>query len=168
MAHKYTLIECIRRMRKANFALLLVTAAMFSFSLTSCYVDSGWSPEPPGGWNDTFYDRDLNGCWELVQINSHNVSGYDVNYLWFGGNGRGRYYYYVNGQRYWEQTAYWCQYSNSGSSDYQINLQYENGGAPTTMNYWFTNGRNTLWMQWRNSYGLQTYVYDYIGDVSPW
>lgn len=116
---------------------------------------------PPSGWTNTFFDRDLNGFWRLVQINSQYVDDYDTNYLYFNGDGRGRYYYYRKGRLFWETTAYWCQASVNGASYYQINLQYESSGSPTTMNYWFTNGGDTLWMQWRNSYGVQTYVYDY-------
>ena len=35
------------------------------------------------------------------------------------------------------------------------------------MNYWFSDG-DTLWMQWRNSGGVQTYVYKYYGRTAPW
>lgn len=121
----------------------------------------------PYGWDDTFYDSRLNGYWALDQINSSYVDGTEVNYLYFGGNGRGRYYYYDRGQRYWENTAYWCQNSVSGTSNYQINLQYETVGSPTTMNYWFTDSGRTLWMQWSNSGGVQTYVYRYYPS-EPW
>jgi hypothetical protein len=66
-----------------------------------------------------------------------------------------------------ENTAYWCQRSSGGNSYYQVNIQYETSGSPTTMNYWFTDNGDTLWMQWRNSYGLQTYIY-YYQDYLPW
>lgn len=138
-----------------------------AIGLSGCYYDSGWSPAPPSGWDDTFYDSRLNGYWQLVQINGGAVGPYDTNYLFFGGAGRGRYYYFDRGVKYWEETAYWCQYSNTGQTDYQINLQYENTWQPTTMNYWFTDRGYTLWMQWRNSMGLQTYVYRAI-DYAPW
>ena len=148
----------------------LLTAALMllmGISLTSCYVDDGWSPVPPYGWDNTFYDTRLNGYWQLVQINSDPVGGYETNYLFFNGGGRGRYYYYDRGARYWENMAYWCQGSVSGTSDYQINIQYETAGNPTTMNYWFSHGGNTLWMQWRTGSRVQTYVYDAIGSA-PW
>lgn len=150
--------------RSIVLAVSLLTGATL---LTGCAVDFGWDPTPPYGWNNTFYDNALNGCWRLTTINSQYVSGYAVNYLYFGGNGRGEYLYYDNGRRYVENTAYWCQATNMGNSGYQINLQYENDYAPTTMNYWFTDGGNTLWMQWRNSYGLQTYTYTYEPRM-PW
>lgn len=141
--------------------------AVGSLALTSCYVDVGWDPVPPNNWNSTFFDNRLNGYWRLSQINSQYVNGYAVNYLYFNGNGRGRYYYYDNGGRFWENTAYWCQNASYGTTNYQINLQYETSGSPTTMNYWFTDNGDTLWMQWRNSYGLQTYIYTYYG-YAPW
>lgn len=153
--------------RVSQWILMTVMAIISIAGLTSCYVDDGWEPAPPYGWNDTFYDSRLTGYWKLEQINSQLIDGYEVNFLYFNGNGRGRYYYYDNGQRYWENTAYWCQNSVSGTSNYQINLQYETVGSPTTMNYWFTDNNRNLWMQWRNSGGVQTYVYTYYPG-QPW
>ncbi|MEZ3518407.1 MAG: hypothetical protein K1V75_00495 [Muribaculaceae bacterium] len=141
--------------------------AAASVTLTGCAVDVGWDPTPPYGWDDTFYDPSLEGCWRLHSINSRYVSGYSVNYLYFNGRGRGEYLYYTDGRPCTENTAYWCQHSTSGNSYYQINIQYESSYSPTTMNYWFTDGGDTLWMQWRNSYGLQTYVYVYDPRM-PW
>lgn len=155
------------RSRTGGWIMAACLAIMLAVGMSSCYVDDGWYPSPPNGWNDTFYDSRLNGFWQLRQINSQNVVGYSVNYLYFAGNGRGRYYYYENGLRHWEETAYWCQSSVSGTSNYQINLQYEYSGQPSTMNYWFTNGGRSLWMQWSNSGGVQTYVYDYYPNA-PW
>ncbi|MDE5843097.1 MAG: hypothetical protein K2H35_05110 [Muribaculaceae bacterium] len=148
--------------------LLAAVMILSGVGLTGCYVDGDiWNPAPPMGWNDTFYDSNLNGYWQLVEINNMRVTGYDVNYLFFNGYGRGRYYYFYRGARYWENTAYWCQYAVSGQSNYQINLQYESSGSPTTMNYWFEDRGRTLIMQWRNYDGWQTYVYvAYPG--APW
>lgn len=145
--------------------VLLVVAVGLSASLTSCDTDDYWYDGP--GWNDgTFNDPDLGGYWALVQINSENVSGYDMNYLYFNGRGRGEYYYWDNGRRYVMPTYYNSQYSGYGGDTYQINLQYGND-RPTTMNYWFTHGGNTLWFQW-NEYGrTTTYVYDRINSA-PW
>ena len=140
--------ERLRRQASRIFMMLLL--AVGSATLTGCSVDVGWDPDPPYGWNNTFYDSALDGCWRLTTINSQYVSGYAVNYLYFGGNGRGEYLYYDNGRRYVENTAYWCQRNNSASG-YQINLQYETAYSPTTMNYWFTDGGDTLWMQWIDS-----------------
>lgn len=133
--------------------------------LPSCGDFNSWDPEPPGGWNDTFYDQDLTGCWQLYQVNSNYVRGDEVNYMYFNGDGRGTYFYYDRGYQETERLAYWCQRSVSGTSSLQINIQYEYG-SPSTMNYWFSDN-DTLWMQWRNSAGVQTYVYKYINRV-PW
>lgn len=139
--------------------------ALFLLMLPSCGDISYWEPEPPYGWDDTFYDQNLNGCWQLYQVNSQYVRGDEVNYMEFYGDGRGRYYYYDRGYMEDEKLAYWCQRSVSGTSSLQINIQYEYD-SPSTMNYWFTDA-DTLWMQWRNSYGVQTYVYKYINRI-PW
>ena len=138
-----------------------------SLWLTSCTVGVGWDPTPPYGWDNTFYDSNLTGCWRLTTVNSSYVSGYSVNYLYFNGDGRGEYFYYDDTRPYTENIAYWCQHAVSGSSNYQINVQYESSYSPTTMNYWFSDGGHTLWMQWRNSYGIQTYTYTYEPRI-PW
>lgn len=145
----------------------LMATMMMLPMLSGCgYVDyDGWNPEPPYGWDNTFCDQDLTGCWQLYQINSEYVSGDAVNFMQFNGDGRGYYYYYDRGYREEERIAYWCQHSVSGSSALQVNIQYEYG-RPSTMNYWFTD-RYTLWMQWRNSYGVQTYVYKEV-PRAPW
>lgn len=145
-----------RLLRNILPALML---SIIGIAVTGCgYVDP-WDPAPPYGWNDTFYDRDLtgDGCWELWQINGKQIYRDETNYLQFYGNGRGRYFYYDRGYLESERIAYWCQRSVSGTSALQINIQYEYD-SPVTMNYWFTD-QDTLWMQWRNSYGVQTYVY---------
>lgn len=155
-------------LRRAVAKLVMAVALVGACGVfTSCSVDVGWDPVPPNGWNNTFYDSALDGCWRLTTINSQYVSGYAVNYLYFNGDGRGEYLYYDGGRRYVENTAYWCQYANGGSSNYQINLQYESDYSPSTMNYWFTDHGDTLWMQWRNSAGLQTYTYTYEPRM-PW
>ena len=158
-------LHTLRRHTAAT--LLALTGLAAATGLTGCGVDYSWNPTPPPGWSSTFYDSDLNGYWRLVEVNSQYVSSYDTNFLYFNGDGRGVYYYYSNGRRYWENTAYWCQRAYGGTSSYQINIQYESSGAPTTMNYWFTDRGDILWMQWRNEYGLQTYVYSYQ-PYAPW
>lgn len=148
---------------KKNLIYFAISAIAL-LTLPSCgYMDT-WDPEPPYGW-DSYSDPDLTGTWELYQVNSQYVRGDEVNYMQFNGNGRGYYYYYDRGYRETEKLAYWCQRSVSGTSTMQINIQYEYGN-PSTMNYWFTD-RNTLWMQWRNSNGVQTYVYKYYSGL-PW
>ena len=143
--------------------LLLPVLAVFLLALPSCGDINYWNPEPPGG--DTFYDQNLTGCWQLYQVNSNYVRGDEVNYMYFNGDGRGTYFYYDHGYQETERLAYWCQRAVDGASSLQINIQYEYG-SPSTMNYWFSD-RETLWMQWRNNYGLQTYVYKYYGRI-PW
>lgn len=156
----------VASVKSAKLVLAMVCVAC-ALLLSGCYVDSGWSPSPPYGWNNTFYDQSLNGYWQLVQINGATVTGYDVNFLYFNGGGRGKYYYYSDGRRMWENTAYWCQEAVSGNSYYQINLQYETSGSPTTMNYWFAGGGNTLYLQWKSYNGVQTYVYSAVRGA-PW
>ena len=154
-------------LRKRNALLIAAAMALAGLSLQSCY-DDGWYPKPPYGWYDTFYDGRLTGYWQLDEVNSQPVGPANVDYLYFNGDGRGIYYYWDRGVKYWENTAYWCQQSNgAGASAYQINLQYQTSGSPTTMNYWFTNGNRELWMQWRNAYGVQTYIYRPIPGP-PW
>lgn len=146
---------------------LLVLA---SVGLSGCYIDGGvWSPAPPYGWNNTFYDQNLNGYWQLEMINGSYVYGDNVNYMYFGGNGRGRYYYYNYGSRYWENTAYWCQDAVSGYSNYQINIQYETSGSPSTMNYYLADRGRTLVFQWFDQYSGRSveYVYTRI-SYQPW
>lgn len=144
--------------------LCLPLLAMLLLLLPSCGDINYWDPEPPYGWN-TFYDQNLTGCWQLYQVNSNYVRGEEVNYMYFNGDGRGTYFYYDRGYQRTENLAYWCQRAVDGASSLQINIQYEYG-SPSTMNYWFSD-RETLWMQWRNNYGLQTYVYKYYGRI-PW
>lgn len=152
---------------KKSSLLLAFVAVLASTGLTSCYVGADWYPEPPMDWNNTFYDSRLNGYWQLIQINGYNINPGEVNYLYFGGQGRGRYYYLDRGGRYWENTAYWCQNSAGGAGNYQINLQYQSSGSLSTMNYWFSDGNRDLWMQWTNNQGTQTYLYTYYGGA-PW
>lgn len=155
---KHTLIKKV-------FGLMMLSILLCA-GMTSCDSDDDWWGNPPAGWN-SFSDSRLDGYWGLVQYNSETVTSADANYLYFNGNGRGYYYYLSNGQKYVENMAYYCQNSNTGTSDYQINIRYEYSN-PSTMNYWFTNSGNTLWMQWRTGNGaVQTYVYNRMSSA-PW
>lgn len=139
----------------------LLAALLATLALTGC---NDWEPGPPP-YNNNFYDRALNGAWELVQINSTPVNPGEANFLDFYGNGRGSYYYYRNGALYRERMSYWCQYSyGSGASDYLINIAY-GPDAPTTMSYWWTDGGNRLWMQWMADRGPVTYIYAPVRSV---
>lgn len=155
-------------MKKSTLLKLSVAIGLIALCapvLTSCDTDDGWYPYPPNGWNNDFYDSRLDGYWQLVRVNSMPITGRDTNWLFFNGSGRGVYYYYLNGRPYSELTAYWCQRSG-GVSRYQINLQYEGSGQSATMSYWFEDN-DTLWMQWANQSGVQTYIYSYVGRA-PW
>lgn len=129
----------------------------------SCETD-GWEPMPP---QVNSWDARLTGYWELVQINGSQISGEDVNFMFFNGTGRGVYYYYLNGDHYSETLSYQCQNAVGGSSRTQVNIQYENAVSPTTMNYWFGNSGSTLYLQWTNQTGLQTYTYTKYPSA-PW
>ena len=170
MTHYISQTITVMHMKKIYgkiFGLLAVLAA--SFGMTSCDDGGPWYDgyRPPTGWNNTFYDSRLNGYWELVQYNSYPVSAGEANYMYFNGDGRGEYYYMQNGYRYVEGMVYWCQQSVTGTSRYQVNIQYEGGGSETT-NYWFNDNPNTLTMQWMTNSGrTETYVYDRIYRA-PW
>lgn len=139
--------------------MAMVTVCCMGF-LSSCDDDDDWYGP------SRFYDNRLNGYWELVEYNDQPVYADDVNYMYFGGNGYGYYYYWENGRRYLEDLYYESQEAVNGYSDYQLNLQYGNS-RPTTVNYWFEN-RNVLCMQWMSGYNrLETYVYERVYGA-PW
>lgn len=148
---------------------IVAVVSISVMGLTSCVEtdsDADWWGGPPSGW-ETFNDPRLGGCWILVQYNSDPVDQYVTDYMYFDGNGYGYYYYYDSGYMERERLRYWSQESYTGTSSYQINIQYEYS-SPMTCNYWFTHGDNTLWMQMRTGGGrVQTYVYDRI-DYIPW
>ncbi|MDE5996672.1 MAG: hypothetical protein K2G77_00505, partial [Muribaculaceae bacterium] len=58
--------------------LLLPLFAVLMLFFPSCGDINYWNPEPPGSWNDTFYDQNLTGCWQLYQVNSDYVRGDEV------------------------------------------------------------------------------------------
>lgn len=140
---------------------IVATAITLALSFTACDDYDDWGPYPPGGWNNVYYDSRLSGYWQLVEANSRPVYGEDSNWLYFNGGGRGVYYYYLNGRPFRETLAYFCQDTYGGPTNYQINVQYQNGES-STMYYWF-EGRNTVVMQWRNNAGMQSYVYRRTG-----
>ena len=145
------------------YSLLLALAAVTL--LSGCTEDDDyWPYSPPPGWGNYFYDDDLYGTWELFQVNSQSVSEYETNYMEFYGGGRGRYYYYDYGRLYGERMAYFCQMSGNTTTSYQINVQYENG-EQSTMAYWFTDGYNTLWLQWQVGGRTQTYMYQRVNGI---
>lgn len=149
-----------------RFSLVALFSIMLAVSFTSCDDDYYWDPAPPVGYGD-FWDSRLTGYWQLVGINGYTVSGTDTNYMFFNGSGRGVYYYYLNGGRYTELTAYWCQRAVVGATRFQMNLLYSGNSSATTVNYWFADGGRQLYMQWRDQSGVETYLYNmYPG--APW
>ena len=131
-------------MKFRSFLFPLISALMAggsSIVLTGCVDDDYWPYSP--------------------------VGPYDTNYMDFYGDGHGRYYYYRNSHPYSEEMAYFCQRSGSTTTNYQINIQYEDGTG-STMAYWFTDGGNTLWLQWQTGNGrVMTYLYDRVSYI-PW
>lgn len=151
--------------KKLRILWQLIPAALLLLGVTSSCGSVWWEPDPPPGWNNTFYDRYLTGTWRLVQANSTLVSASSANYLQFAGNGRGYYYYYSNGRPCTERISYWCEYIG-GSTASRIYIQYQNSPS-ATMNYWFTDG-NVLWMQWTDANGgIMTYQYRAVSGA-PW
>lgn len=157
----------MKRSSLVTFIASLLLAGGSSVLLTGCVDDDYWPYSPPTGWGSNyFYDNRLNGEWELTQANSQPVGRYDTNYMDFFGNGRGRYYYYSNTRPYSEEMAYFCQRSGSATTNYQINVQYEDGSA-STMAYWFTDSGNSLWLQWMAGGQTITYLYRRVTSI-PW
>ena len=145
---------------------LAMVAIIASTAFTSCDDDPWDDGYPPYGW-DTFNDYRLNGYWELVQYNSYNVEPGARNWLYFNGGSRGYYFYFDNGRRCTERLNYWSQESISMVSSCQINIEYEYS-SPLTCNYWFKDGNNTLFLQWRTGNGsVEQYVYDRVNSA-PW
>lgn len=131
-------------------------------TLVSCGNDPWGPPEPVN-----FTDSRLTGYWQLVQVNGMAVTGTEVNFLYFSGNGNGLYYYFQNGRRYYERLQYWCQNSINSMTQYQVNILYESSYNPTTMNYRFYNGNNSLYLTWADRNGLTTYLYTRYPSA-PW
>ncbi len=154
----------MKKIRK--LMLFAIVAAGISAGFTGCTDDDDWVPVPPYSWQNAFHDQNLNGFWQLTQINGQPAGEDQANYLYFEGNGHGEYYYYFNGEQKEEETLYWCRQVN-GVTRYQINLQYESNTQPVTMNYWFTDNGQNLWMQWRANMATETYVYTRINNA-PW
>lgn len=155
---RYTLMICY------VIALLAVGSAAM---LTGCDDESDWPYSPPPGWGaNYFYDSRLNGVWELTMADANPVTRFDTNYLDFYGQGHGRYYYYSNTRPLSEEIAYFCQKSDSNTTNYQINIQYASGTA-STMAYWFSDNNSSLWMQWKVGNRIVTYLYSRTG-ATPW
>ncbi|MBD5227431.1 MAG: hypothetical protein HDR95_07925 [Bacteroides sp.] len=145
-----------------NRLVLILATFLAITAFTACDDDDIWAPLGPSGWN--YQDSRLTGYWQLINVNGSAVGGYESNFLEFFGNGDGEYYYYRNSRPRSERIAYWCQQSNTGYSNYQINIQYESGQA-STMNYWFSDSGRTLYMRWNSTNGVMTYAYARVNGV---
>ena len=94
-----------------------------------------------------------------------NNQYYDSNLLEFLTGGRGYYFYYTGGIQATQRTLWVC---NAGYYRDSVTIRYQDG-RQSTMNYWFTEGANYLYLQWRTANGNQyTYVYRYLGNQVPW
>lgn len=139
-------------MKKTLLTITMTLVALLgAIGLSGCGDDDGT-------WGDNiYYDPALRGSWQLVQVNGQNVGGYDTNYLTFYGRGSGLYYFFSNGYLVREQTSYWCA---EGYTRDTITINYADGQT-STMNYWFSAGGSSLWMQWQTLSG-QTVLYRYV------
>ncbi len=138
-----------------------MTLVLFVMTLLSSCDDADVYYPGVGG---DYIDPRLDGYWQLVNVNGSAVGGYESNFLEFYGDGYGRYYYYRNGTPRSQKIAYWCQQSNYGYSDYQVNIRYQDGQA-STMNYWFSDGGRTMYMRWNSAGGVYTYAYARVSGV---
>ena len=140
-------------------AVLLVTAG-----LSSCDDgDNGYWSGP--GTGNSYYDSNLNGTWQLIQINEQNVSPSATNYLQFNSTGSGYYYYYSGGLRETQQIRWVC---NAGYNRDTLTIRYSDG-RQSTMNYYFGAGADYLYLNWTTYTGASmTYCYRYLGNVIPW
>lgn len=134
--------------------------AMICAVFTSCDDDDGYWGDYPGYG---YYDHYLTGTWQLVQINGSPIGPAEANYFSFYGNGNGMYYYHRGMRDFEEPINYWC---NDTYADSYITIDYS-GGRESQMQYWFSNGYTSLWMQWMTGSGLTTYRYALISEA-PW
>lgn len=145
--------------------LTLAGAALLALaSLSSC--DSG---NDDYWWGDdgsnAYYDSNLLGTWQLIQINGQAVSPLQTNYMEFQSGGRGYYFYYSAGLQATQRLIWVCQ---AGYYRDTITVRYQDG-SQSSMNYYFTEGRNYLYLNWTTYNGAQyTYCYRYMGGYLPW
>lgn len=135
-----------------NRICCLVAAIVGLTALSSCEIYSSY---PPPGHNDTGYDRNLTGSWELAYVNGHGVYGYETNWLDFYGDGYGVYYYNDGPYTYELPFDYYCQYDY----DNWLCIHYADG-TYAEMVYWFNHDFTTLYLEWY-SHG-QRVVYTYF------
>ena len=135
--------------------LQILTVAIISMlSLSSCIIVSD---EP--NYPDTGYDRDLTGMWELSHINGYRVSGYEVNWLDFYGDGWGMYYYKSGHSTYELPFEYYCEYD----FDNWLYINYSDG-TYAEMEYWFNHNYTQLYLEWYDRGERVTDTYQYCTD----
>ncbi len=147
--------------------LLASLAAVLVITLSSCIIepDEWWSGPPQAGTRSTTHVSHRTLATRAVQFGTGLYKRCQLP-LFQRKRSRPLLLSDQAGTVRVESIRYWSQNSNSGTSYYQINIQYEYD-SPVTENYWFTHGGNTLWFQWRTSQGVQTSVYDRI-PRAPW
>lgn len=138
-------------------------AILAAISFTAC--DDGDDDYWWGTGTNTYYDTNLYGTWELIQINERAVTGEQTNYLEFTGQGMGYYFYYSGGLQNTQRINWIC---NAGYNRDTISIRYQDGST-STMNYYFGSGADYLYLQWNTAQGnVMTYCYRYIGNRTPW
>lgn len=160
LAVVYLIKHLKKQMRMKKKLLLPLLSVIFcAVAFTSCDDDDYY-------YDDTYLDRDLVGQWDLIFINGNPVSGFKQNFFDFYSDGSGKYYYYENGQQYWEWIDWWC-YDGYYSPVLHINYS---SGAPLNCSYSFNSDASRLYLSWTDSGGYRMeYVYAYTGSaqVSP-
>ncbi|MBR5788118.1 MAG: hypothetical protein IKY35_05470 [Muribaculaceae bacterium] len=132
---------------------ILAIAIISMLSLSSCIIVD--DPDYPS----TGYDRDLTGMWELSHINGYRVSGYEVNWLDFYGDGWGKYYYYSGHSTYELPYEYYCEYD----FDNWLYIHYADGTYAEMM-YWFNHNYTQLYLEWYDRGERITYTYQYCNN----
>lgn len=147
--------------RTISMAAIAIVAALSIASCSDGDDDYWWGPDN----SNNYYDSNLMGTWQLIQINGNNVTAGQTNYLRFTGKGSGYYYYYSGGLRSTQRIAWVC---TAGFNRDTITIHYQDG-TTSTMNYYFTAGADYLYLNWTTYTGQQmSYCYRYMNNSIPW
>lgn len=137
--------------------LMAMVAIVVMLTFNSCEIYQSY---PPPGHNDTGYDRDLTGYWELAYINGDPVHGYEVNWLDFYGNGYGMYYYNDGPYTYELPFEYYCEYGY----DNWLYIHYSDG-TYAEMTYWFNHNYTILYLEWFSRGRRIVYTYYWVDGM---